>query len=217
MAEQNKPNWLRASLPYISVATGLFTVINLTPLAALFSGGLLIFTGIFDWYMQRTARAQAGLRNEGASGTRARGKLTPPAPTPPSLQMLVVEDNAATLRLYQLRVASWTFPVTLHTAANGYEGLLLAGEIKPDLLLCDLRMPGVNGVQLVRALCDLERYKDVTIVMVTGMPAIEIQLNGGLPERVEQMGKPIDFDRLQSIAQTLWSQREGSMGISSAT
>ena len=213
MAEPSKTNWLRASLPYVSVAAGLFTVVSLAPLVALLSGCLLIITGFFDWNVQRIERAQAKQQpKEGASGARARGKPVPAVLTPPSLQVLVVEDNAATLRLYQLRVASWTFPVTLHTATSGYEGLLLAGEIKPDLLICDLRIPGINGVQLVRTLCDLERYKDVSIVMVTGMPAIEVQLNGGLPERVEQMAKPIDFDRLLSIAQGLWSQRAGNAG-----
>jgi hypothetical protein len=38
------------------------------------------------------------------------------------------------------------------------------------------------------------------IVVVTGLPVSEIQAHGGVPERVQILGKPIDFARLQEIA-----------------
>jgi excisionase family DNA binding protein len=121
-----------------------------------------------------------------------------------ALPVLIVEDDAALLKLYRLRMARWPFPVTIYTAPNGYEGLVMVGEAAPRLLVCDLRLPGVNGFQIVRALCAMERYKEMHVVVVSGLAPEEIAAHGSLPPRVELMGKPIDFARLQGIAHDLW-------------
>lgn len=120
-----------------------------------------------------------------------------------ALPVLIVEDDAALLKLYRLRLARWPFPVTIHTAPNGYEGLVMVGEVAPRLLVCDLRLPGVNGFQIVRYLSAMERYRAMTIVVVSGLPPEEIEAHGSLPPRVELLGKPIDFDRLWAIAGAL--------------
>jgi excisionase family DNA binding protein len=132
-------------------------------------------------------------------------ELAPVAPQ--SLQVLVVEDNETLLKLYRLQIARWKFPVLLYTAANGYEALVMVGKVAPDLLICDLRLPGVTGFQVVRALCDMQPYSQLAIVVVSGMPSVEIDAHGSLPARVEPMGKPIDFERLQQLAQSLWDRR----------
>lgn len=119
------------------------------------------------------------------------------------LNVLVVEDDLNLLRLYQSHVAAWPFGAHLYMAPNGYEALVMMGEVKPDLLICDLRLPGINGFQVVRALCAMQQFKALQIVVVSGLPAPEIEAHGGVPERVEVMSKPIDFSRLQAIAQGL--------------
>lgn len=123
-----------------------------------------------------------------------------------SLPLLILEDDAALLKLYQRNIETWTFPVTLYTAPSGSEGLLMMGEVMPQMLICDLRLPGVDGFEIVRSLCAIERYSNTLIVVVTGLDKEEVAARGGLPERVELLGKPIDFARLQSIAQRLWSR-----------
>lgn len=128
-----------------------------------------------------------------------------------SLQVLVVEDNEALLKLYRLQIARWPMPVMLYTAINGYEGLVLVGKVAPDLLICDLRLPGVTGFQIVRGLSQMPMCQQMTIVVVTALPSEEIEAHGSLPEGVEQMGKPIDFKRLHDIAQSLWQRRLESL------
>lgn len=117
-----------------------------------------------------------------------------------ALRLLIVEDDAAMLRLYRARIALWPFPVQVFSAPNGYEGLVMVGETQPDLLVCDLRLPGVNGFEIVRSLRRMERYRALDIVVVSGLAGNEVQAHGGLPDHVELMGKPVDFQRLQSIA-----------------
>ena len=122
-----------------------------------------------------------------------------------ALSVLIVEDDASLLKLYRMQLRNWPFEVKVYTAPNGYEALVLVGEVNPDMLICDLRLPGVNGFQIVRALCDIPRFNHMGIVVVSGLPGPEINAHGGLPERVVIMGKPIDFARLQTIAEKLWT------------
>lgn len=121
-----------------------------------------------------------------------------------ALPVLIVEDDATLLKLYRTRIARWPFDVVIYSAPNGYEGLVMVGEMAPRLLICDLRLPGVNGFQIVRSLCEMRRYQDLRIVVVSGLSRAEISAHGGLPARVELMGKPIDFARLEYIAREVW-------------
>ena len=125
-----------------------------------------------------------------------------------ALSVLIVEDDASLLKLYRTQLRTWPFEVKVYTAPNGYEALVLVGEVNPDMLVCDLRLPGVNGFQIVRALCDIPRFNHMGIVVVSGLPVPEINAHGGLPERVEVMGKPIDFSRLRNIAEQLWKSED---------
>lgn len=119
------------------------------------------------------------------------------------LSILIIEDEPSLILLYRTRIARWQFPTIVNTAPNGYEGLVLAGETQPQLLLCDLRLPGVNGFQIVRALREMPRYRRMAIVVVTGLDAVEVEAHGGLPPNVEVMVKPIDFERLLEIAKQI--------------
>ncbi len=127
-----------------------------------------------------------------------------------SLKVLVIEDDAALLKLYRTQMSFWPFDVTVYSAPNGYEGLLMVGEVAPLLLLCDLRLPGVSGFQIVRSLCNIERYSEMAIVVVSGLPAEEIDAHGGVPPRVEVMSKPIDFARLEAIACNLAAREQAA-------
>jgi len=123
---------------------------------------------------------------------------------PYSMPVLIVEDDIHLIALYRAQMRAWPIAVTIFVAPNGYEGLVLVGEVQPRLVICDLRLPGVNGFNIVRALCDMPRFKHMGIVVVSGLPVPEIDAHGGLPSRVEIMGKPVDFARLKEIATGLW-------------
>jgi len=123
------------------------------------------------------------------------------------LPILIVEDDQNLLRLYKLHLQKWPFEVQIFTAANGFEALVLIGEVKPALLICDLRLPGVTGFQVVRAICNMTRFKEMRLAVISGLPAVEIEAHGGFSERVEVMGKPIDFERLRDIAQAQWQRK----------
>lgn len=200
---------LRSGLAFFCVAIGIVDILNMGPLATLSGGILLVVSGLFYWYSDQQRAKPTPAPSKGnplASDSTKQGKLAPSN----ALKVLVIEDNPATRRLYELRIAYWKFPVSLHIVSNGYEGLVLTGEIEPDLLICDLRLPELDGVQIITALCNLERYKNMAIVMVTGLPFTSIEARGGMPDRVEKLGKPIDFDRLEKTAQEVWALKTGA-------
>lgn len=136
------------------------------------------------------------------------------AGAPPSyaLPILIIEDDASLLKLYLAQLSRWPFATNIYTAPNGFEGLVMVGESRPALLICDLRLPGVNGFQIVRWLSEIERYRDVRIVVVSGLPLGEIDAHGGVPGKVELMSKPIDFARLQAIAREIWTEHTATSG-----
>jgi len=120
------------------------------------------------------------------------------------LPLLIIEDDLELIKLYRVHLKTWPFGVQASFTPNGYEALVLAGEMNPAMLVCDLRLPGINGFQIVRALANMDRFSNLRIVVVSGLPANEIEAHGGLPSGVEVMGKPIDFKRLLAIAQKAW-------------
>lgn len=79
-------------------------------------------------------------------------------------KILVVDDEPAVTDLlaYNLRKANYE----VLTAADGREALDLAGEAQPDLILLDLMLPGVDGLEVCR---ELRKTRDVPIIMVTAL------------------------------------------------
>lgn len=133
--------------------------------------------------------------------TRRTVDSDPQAPaTDRRLNVLVVEDDASLLRLYEARVASWPIASQVVVAENAFAALLIMGRTCPDLLITDLRMPGIDGFVMLNALQKAPEVAHTRIVVVTGMDKPEIEARGGLPQGMEVLSKPIPFDRLQQIA-----------------
>ncbi|MCA9981162.1 MAG: response regulator [Anaerolineales bacterium] len=91
--------------------------------------------------------------------------------------ILVVDDHPA-VRMIITRVLS-PQGYEIITATNGHEALVLANEIKPDLILLDVMMPdGLNGFEVCRRLRQNPILHDVPIVMVTALDDRASRLEG---------------------------------------
>src|SRR5215207_5911812 len=67
-------------------------------------------------------------------------------------QVLIVEDEPDFRRLFELHLRSWELPIELHSVPSGFDALVRIGAARPDLLITDLRMPGIDGFEMLRAL-----------------------------------------------------------------
>lgn len=137
------------------------------------------------------------------AAANAASKSNGNAPQRDGLSLLVVEDDSDLLELYRHTIDSWGLPLQLHTAANGFEGLLQIGETLPDLLITDLNMPGINGFEMLRSLRIRFDVAQMAIVVVTGLDKADIYMHGGLADDVEILGKPVPFARLKALVEEL--------------
>ena len=80
-------------------------------------------------------------------------------------RILVIEDNPANLEL--MRYVLGAFGHTVATAINGEEGLAAARREPPDLVVCDLQLPGIDGFEVVRRLRADPAFARVPLVAVT--------------------------------------------------
>lgn len=103
--------------------------------------------------------------------------MTPPPDVLPAgqagtqpLLVLIVDDNEKNLKLTRdvLRAAGFR---TLE-AASGAEGIALAVEHLPDVILLDLRLPDMDGTDAARALADGERTARIPVVALSALPLV---------------------------------------------
>lgn len=127
-----------------------------------------------------------------------KAKVIPPVRVPLH-DLLVVEDDSRTRRLYEMTLEHWGLPLNVTLARDGFEALLKVGARAPDTLLTDLNMPGMDGFRLIAALRLDPRFRSTQIIVISGMPAAEIKANGGLPKGITVLPKPIPFGDLRKL------------------
>jgi CheY-like chemotaxis protein len=79
--------------------------------------------------------------------------------------VLIVEDYEKSLKLFKLIVGSMGYDVL--TAGSSEEGVRLAREQKPDLILMDIQMPGMNGIDALGVLKKDEITRSIPVIALT--------------------------------------------------
>ncbi|WP_116125119.1 two-component regulator propeller domain-containing protein [Lewinella sp. IMCC34183] len=138
----------------------------------------------------------------------AQGPTDSPAPAPERGDqplVLVVEDNR---ELRELLVRSLRPRYRVLQASDGREGYALAREHAPDLLVSDIMMPHMDGLELCRRLrSDLET-SHVPIVLLTARALVENQLQGLAVGADDYLPKPFDLRILLARIESLIASRE---------
>lgn len=124
--------------------------------------------------------------------------------------LLVVEDELAMQAYYEAMIELLRPDVSVRFAANGFDALVEFGRKEPALVLLDIEMPGMDGVQLLEAL-ERKGETGARIVVVSGLAEEDIAARGGLPDGIPFLSKPVSVDSLEAIlAQTFGASEEGS-------
>ncbi|MBR1618649.1 response regulator [bacterium] len=90
---------------------------------------------------------------------------------------------------------------TCYCAYNGEDGLNLAREIIPDLIILDVMMPRINGYKISRLLKFDKKYQNIPILMITARSQEEDKLIGEETGANEYITKPFDLDEVLQIVQ----------------
>ena len=115
------------------------------------------------------------------------------------LHITLVEDEPVELEIYRQKFASWDIPMQLTSAENGINALLKLGQTPPDLVVTDLKMPFMDGFQMMRMLHQSIRSKNTRFVVITSLPLDEVQQRDDFPPGVMLISKPVDFAQLEQI------------------
>jgi DNA-binding NtrC family response regulator len=119
-------------------------------------------------------------------------------------RLLLVEDDPATrLGLTEL-VRTWGF--VADAAADGEEALRKVTTFRPGIIISDLAMPGMNGLELVRRLQEQDR--DITTIILTGQGTVETAVEAIKVGAYDYITKPVDPQRLQIVLEKVVERQQ---------
>ena len=120
--------------------------------------------------------------------------------------VLLVEDDRDGRRLYAEWLTGAGF--TVEQAHNGFQALERALDAKPDVVVTDLNIPGIDGFELTRRLRQDPRTREIPVLAVTGYAAFASD-----PARARRAGcdavlsKPCSPDQLEAAVRDLLAQQ----------
>ena len=134
--------------------------------------------------------------DESDKPTEAAGTPTTEARAPsPPLTILTIDDDPGMLRFYEAALVDDDVQVT--SSADPLKGVELAETLRPDLVLLDLTMPGIDGMEALRRICLHD--PEIRVVMITGDYSIESAVNAIQAGASDYLCKPITREKIRKI------------------
>jgi signal transduction histidine kinase/DNA-binding response OmpR family regulator len=127
-----------------------------------------------------------------------------PAPAADAL-VLVVEDNPEVNDFVARKLRGH---YRVRSAPDGHAGVQLATELLPDLVVCDVMMPGLSGLELVQQLKNDWRTSHIPVVLLTARHAPEQQVEGVQAGADLYLTKPFNPTFLLESVRTLLANRQ---------
>jgi DNA-binding response OmpR family regulator len=121
--------------------------------------------------------------------------------------LLIVDDN---LDIRWLIQDVFKDDYVVITAENGLEGIEKALECVPDLILTDLMMPAMNGIQMADILLSDERTSHIPIIMLTAKVDEKVQIESLQKGVIDYLVKPFAVNHLKLKVHNLLVQRDKS-------
>ena len=115
-------------------------------------------------------------------------------------KILVVDDQPINVQLLKRKLERENMTVT--TAYSGREALDLIAEDKPDLILLDVMMPEMDGIEVCQRLQADDSTKTIPIIFITARTSKEGKIEGLGVGAVDYITKPIDLDETLARVQT---------------
>lgn len=110
--------------------------------------------------------------------------------------VLVVEDDPFMLEIYQNALGKYNESIDTKYCNEGISALLQIGAQKPDLLILDLNMPGVDGFAVLKSIKALTQTSGMRVLVVSGLHDRELAKHHDLLRSFSLMKKPLSADFL---------------------
>ena len=116
-------------------------------------------------------------------------------------RILLIDDESDILEFVKYNLSRDGYEV--HTASNGAEGLQVALKVKPHLILLDMMMPVLDGIETCKAIRRSPILKNVMVVYLSAVGTEETQLQGYDAGADDYISKPIKMNILRSRVQAI--------------
>ncbi len=108
------------------------------------------------------------------------------APAPQKSRVLLIEDSVHFQNLVSMVLKHELPDLDLHVAPDGISGLAMAGQLKPNVLLVDILLPGIDGAALIAGLRTSPQFDSTRLIVVTSLTESELE-----PYRFALSGVPV--------------------------
>ncbi len=124
------------------------------------------------------------------------------------LIVLAIDDNQDNLTIIRAYLNE-SFPRSfIFTAHSGKEGLLIAGQVNPDVILLDINMPDMDGFEVCQTLKSDARFVDIPIIFLTAVKADKENRIHALEVGGDAfLSKPVDISELTAQIRVMWKIR----------
>jgi len=118
---------------------------------------------------------------------------------------ILIADDEAAIRDPMKKILERSGLYEVQTVSTGFEACVKLGSWSPDLLVLDIHMPDMNGLDVCRSLKADEEFKDIKVIIITGYP------EGDLLENIRQLGftnlyqKPLELKKLKKDIDSLFN------------
>ncbi|MCY0988754.1 sigma-54 dependent transcriptional regulator [Nannocystis sp. ILAH1] len=135
-----------------------------------------------------------------------------PNPSPAAPRILIVDDEPSARSALSLLLREEGYEV--QCAADGYKALGRTDEWRPDIVLTDVKMPALGGIELLTRL--RERLPEVAVVVMSGFGSVEGAVEAMQLGADDYLAKPLDFDQVLLTLQRIVAGRAVASGFQEA-
>ncbi len=123
--------------------------------------------------------------------------------------ILIVDDEVSFREVLKMAIEPWGYQVYL--AEDGKEALALYDAINPDLVLSDMVMPNLDGLDMLRAL--KRQHPGSIVILFTAYASLANAIAAIREGAADMLTKPVDLARLRTQLESLLSEREESVAV----
>ena len=120
--------------------------------------------------------------------------------------VVYVDDNLDLTRLVEAELQDAGYEITI--ANDGEEGIETILSVQPDMVILDVMMPLMNGWEVCKYLRNKEEFKDLPILMLTGVGRLVNDMTSPLYGASDHLDKPFEMEDLIERVDTLLAKAE---------
>ena len=114
---------------------------------------------------------------------------------------IIIADDETIQRMDLKDILTKQGYLVVGEAGDGVSAVNLAREVRPDLVIMDIRMPEMDGIELARRASELD--PDIKIMFITGFAAVALNSDAAAPRNAKVLSKPVHLRELVNEVQKM--------------